>query len=279
MSDPVFGFGAIPADLGDKIVADEVGIEFGVHGRFRLRCAIQPVFRHRDGRLTPVAVDAQVVPYLNGQPAALAGFDAEVSGEDRALVARMAVVLALANVHNIGVEGVSLIFRPEAAAGAAAVEDLRFMVRRLADEGVEASRLICEVDGTGAALAAAASALGLRLALRGRAGADPDQDAAGNLGADVVRLGRASFDRFCADAATGRLLRTVVSEFRARGASVLVDGIDSENHLEVALAAGVDLLAGDLLEPPVLVGSAIDEGARDTSRFRRGDCVVIPLFG
>lgn len=279
MNDPVFGFGAIPADLGDRIVADEVGIEFGVHGRFRLRSAIQPVFRHSDGRLTPVAADAQVVPYLNGKPAALADFDAEVSGEDRALVARMAVVLPLANVHNIGVDGVSLILRHDAAAGDAALEDLRFMVRRLAEEGFEASRLICGVDGTSAAFAAEARALGLRVALRGRAGADPDQDAAANLGADVVRLGRASFDRFCADAATGRLLRAVVSEFRARGASVLVDGIDSENHLEVALAAGVDLLAGDLLEPPVLVGSVIDEGPRDASRFRRGDCVVIPLFG
>ena len=76
MSDEFFGFGALPADLAGRIVADEVGLEFGVHGDFRLRCAIQPVFRHEAGRLTPVAVDAEVVPYLRGRP----GGDGRVPG-------------------------------------------------------------------------------------------------------------------------------------------------------------------------------------------------------
>lgn len=278
MSDEFFGFGALPADLAAKIVADEVGLEFGVHGDFRLRCTIQPIFRHELGRLTPVAVDGQVVPYRKGQPVAMAEFLAEVATEDRAIVGRVCEVLPLANVHNIGLEGVALLFKHDINGGASSLEDLRFMAKRLADEGFEASQLICEIDGD-ENLACALRALGMRVALGHHGAQQPDGNAVKRVMPEIVRLDRASFERFCADAATGRLLRPVVSELKALGADVLVEGIDSESCLEIALGAGVDLFEGDLLEPAMLVGSVFAEGPRETSQYRRGECVVVPLFG
>lgn len=276
MTDEFFGFGALPQDLAARIVADEVGLEFGVHGDFRLRCAIQPIFRHEGGRLTPVAVDGHVVPYLKGQPVATAEFMAGVAAEDRAIVQRVCEVLPLANVHNIGVEGIALLFKHEMSGGS--LDDLRFMAQRLADEGFEASQLICEIDGD-ENLACALRALGMRVALGHHRAGQPDGNVVKRVMPEIVRFDRASFERFCADAATGRLLRPVVSELKAQGADVLVEGIDSESRLELALGAGVDLLQGDLLEPAMLVGSVFAEDARETSQYRRGECVVVPLFG
>ncbi|AWC23045.1 putative signal transduction protein containing sensor and EAL domains [Aminobacter sp. MSH1] len=279
MSDGFFGFGALPADLAAKIVADEVGLEYGIHGDFRLRCAMQPIFRHEQGRLTPVTADAHVVPYLQGQPVPMLEFLAEVAAEDRAIVGRMIEVLPLANVHNIGVEGVSLLFRHNGSGGSEAMDDLRFMVRVLEDEGFDVSQLVCEIDGVDERLADALRELGLRVALAHRGVEQPDAHAACRVNADIVRLDRVSFERFCADAATGRLLRPVVSEFKAQGAAVLVEGIDSESRLEIALGAGVELFQGDLLEPAMLVGSVFADGPREASQYRRGECVVVPLFG
>lgn len=279
MSDGFFGFGALPADLAARIIADEVGLEFGVHGDFRLRCAMQPIFRHEQGRLTPVAADAQVVPYLKGQPVAMPEFLAEVAAEDRAIVGRMIELLPLANVHNIGVEGISLLFRHDGRGGSEAMADLRFMVQRLVDEGFDVSQLVCEIHGVDENLAHALRELGLRVAVGHHGAGQPDAHAAARVKADIARLDRASFERFCADAATGRLLRPVVSEFKAQGVSVLVEGIDSESRLEIALGAGVDLFQGDLLEPAMLVGSVFADGPREMSQYRRGACVVVPLFG
>lgn len=277
MSDEFFGFGALPADLAAKIVADEVGLEFGVHGEFRLRCAIQPIFSHQSGRLTPVAVDAHVVPHLKGSPVAMSAFLADVADEDRAIIGRVCEVLPLANAHNIGVDDIALVFRRDDRAADTA--DLRFMAQRLGDEGFAASQLICEVDAADGALVAELRELGVRIAFAHHGAGQLDVDAARRIGADIVRLDRASFERFCADAATGRLLKPVVSDLKAEGAQVFVEGIDSEQRLDIALAAGVDLLSGNLLEPAMLVGSVFEDGARETAQYRRGECVVIPLFG
>lgn len=279
MSDEFYGFGALPADFSGRILADEVGLEFGIHGDFRLRCAIQPIFRHDGGRLTPVAVDAEVVPYRQGRPVAMADFLSEVAGDDRAMVARMCEVLPLANVHNIGVEGISLLFSHNFSGDAPLLDDLRFMVQRLGQEGFGARQLICEIEGADQNLADELRVLGLRLALGHHGAGRPEADTAGRIHADIVRLDRASFERFCADTATGRLLRPVVAELQAQGAEVLVEGIDDESRLELALGAGVDLVKGDLLEPAMLVGSFFEEAPREASHYRRGECVVIPLFG
>ena len=279
MNDGFFGFGALPQAVAAKIVADEVGLEYGIHGDFRLRCTVQPIFRHEDGHLTPIAVFGQTVPYLRNVPVAMSEFLAGVAAEDRGIVARVCTVLPLANVHNIGVDDVSLMFRHDASAGAGAVEDLRFMVERLGGEGFEPSRLICEVPSDDQALAAELKALGLHIALGVHGAGLPGIDVVKQMDADIVRFDRGSFERFCADVATARLLRPVVSELKAQGVLVLVEGIDSESQLETALAAGIDLLQGDLLEPAMLVGSLFEEQPRETSDFRHGDCVVIPLFG
>lgn len=279
MSDAFFGFGALPQDFGGKIVADEIGLEFGIYGEYRLRCAMQPIFRHEAGTLTPIAADARVVPYLHWQPVTMAQFWAEVAAPDRAIVARMCEVLPLANVHNIGVEGISVLFAHNFDGAAAGLEDLRFMVQRLGDEAFEASRLICEIEGRDENLMGDLRGLGLRLALGHHGAGQHDADTVKRVMPDIVRLDRAAFDRFCADAATGRLLRPVVSELKAQGSEVLVEGIDSESRLEIALQAGVDLYTGDLLEPSMLVGSVFEDGPREAAQYRRGDCIVIPLFG
>ncbi|TJV25776.1 MAG: EAL domain-containing protein, partial [Mesorhizobium sp.] len=47
-------------NVGEAIFADEVGIEYGVYGAFRLRSAYQPIFAPRGRFLKAVAVEGLI---------------------------------------------------------------------------------------------------------------------------------------------------------------------------------------------------------------------------
>ena len=55
-------------DVGNAIQVDEVGIEYGIHGEFRLRSAYQPIFAPRGRFLHAVAVEALIDQHRAGRP-------------------------------------------------------------------------------------------------------------------------------------------------------------------------------------------------------------------
>ncbi|RUT80621.1 EAL domain-containing protein, partial [Mesorhizobium sp. M7A.T.Ca.US.000.02.2.1] len=50
-------------NVGDAIQVDEVGIEYGIYGEFRLRSAYQPIFAPRGRSLHAVAAEALFEPH------------------------------------------------------------------------------------------------------------------------------------------------------------------------------------------------------------------------
>ncbi|MET0943727.1 MAG: hypothetical protein ABWY13_20470, partial [Mesorhizobium sp.] len=55
--DGVEGLGAGAAVAGNATFVDEVGIEYGIYGAYRLRSAFQPIFRREGAWLVPFAVE------------------------------------------------------------------------------------------------------------------------------------------------------------------------------------------------------------------------------
>lgn len=284
----MYDLSEIPARFAETILVDEIGIEYGIHGDFRLRSAFQPVFAHDDGQLSPVAVEALVIPHRRAQPLPMDSFLNDVTEQDRSYVGGMCQVLLLANRHNIDADGIGLIFRLDMQVESdigLRMEELRIMTRRLEDAGFSAETLVCEFnvahgdrDGL-VALADEVRGLGMRIVVSDGGAERTGGDVIRKVKPEVVRIERASLHRFCADAATERLLKPVVSELKDLGAAVLVEGIETGNHLDAALGAGCDLLLGDLLEKPALVGSVFDDAPRGVAAYRPAGCVVIPLFG
>ena len=66
------------ASILEAIIVDEVGIESGGYGKYRLRSSYQPVFERTGEVLRPVAVEGMISPYLAGQPLPLADFFADL---------------------------------------------------------------------------------------------------------------------------------------------------------------------------------------------------------
>src|SRR5688572_17768193 len=75
--------------LDDAIMVDEIGIESGGYGIYRLRSLYQPIFERRDQFLQAVAVEGTVAPYVAGEEAPPEMFLAAVAEDDRDFVEQM----------------------------------------------------------------------------------------------------------------------------------------------------------------------------------------------
>ncbi len=135
-------------DVGAALFADEIGIEFGIYGEYRLKSAYQPIFAPRDGHLAPVAVEALVQPQRNGLPVPAEVFFERVPAADRLFVETLCRMLHLSNYRNIGVAGLDLFFNYDPLindhAGRALAE-IRLMARHLGDLDLDAGMLVCEI--------------------------------------------------------------------------------------------------------------------------------------
>ena len=123
-------------NVGDAIFADEVGIEYGVYGAFRLRSAYQPIFAPRGRFLQAVAVEGLIEPHRAGRPVAPRAFFDGVPAPDRLFVETMCRVLHLRNFRNIGVDGLDLFFNYNPLINdhlGRALAEIRLMTRHLDD--------------------------------------------------------------------------------------------------------------------------------------------------
>src|SRR5690606_40187154 len=75
--------------VAQAIRADEIGLEYGVYGDWRLRSACQPIYAPEDGLLRPVAVEALIHPHRAGKAVPPQDFHRTVPHNDRLFVERL----------------------------------------------------------------------------------------------------------------------------------------------------------------------------------------------
>ncbi|TJV43490.1 MAG: EAL domain-containing protein [Mesorhizobium sp.] len=274
-------------NVGDAIFVDEVGIEFGVYGDFRLRSAYQPIFAPRGDTLHPVAVEGLIEPHRAGRPGSPRAFFEGVAAPDRLFVETMCRVLHLRNFHNIGVDGLDLFFNYNPLVNdhaGRALAEIRLMSRHLGELGLAPRMLVCEIteqaadDALLARLAREMRRDGIRIAIDDFGTGHSTEERVSLLKPDIVKIDGGWFAQFCRHAAAERFFRPLVSSLHDRGAKVLVEGIEQSIHLRVALEAGVDLLQGFLLARPALAGTVFEEEPLVVDALLGLDNKVVPLF-
>ncbi|MEO5755823.1 MAG: EAL domain-containing protein [Mesorhizobium sp.] len=255
-------------NVGDAIFADEIGIEFGVYGEFRLRSAYQPIFAPHDGLLRAVAVEGLIEPHRAGRPGAPRTFFDGVPPQDRLFVETMCRMLHLSNFRNIGVDGLELFFNYNPMINdhlGRALAEIRMMTRHLGDLGLAPGMLVCEITEQAADDALLVRLVremrrdGIRIAIDDFGTGHSTVERVTLLNPDIVKIDGKWFGEFCRHAAAERFFRPLVSTLHDRGAKVLVEGIEQSTHLRVALEGGVDLLQGYLLARPALAGTVFEE--------------------
>jgi EAL domain-containing protein (putative c-di-GMP-specific phosphodiesterase class I) len=275
-------------NVGDAIFVDEVGIEYGVHGDFRLRSAYQPIFAPRGRFLYAVAVEALIEPHRAGRAGTPRVFFESVTASDRLFVETMCRVLHLRNFRNIGIDGLDLFFNYNPLINdhpGRALAEIRLMTRHLGDFGLAPAMLVCEITEQAAddallnRLVREMRRDGIRIAIDDFGTGHSTEERVSLLKPDIVKIDGGWFAEFCRHAAAERFFRPLVSSLHDRGAKVLVEGIEQPTHLRVALEGGVDLLQGFLLARPALAGTIFDEEPLVVDMLLGRDSKVVPLFG
>ncbi|MEI9430508.1 EAL domain-containing protein [Mesorhizobium sp. Cs1299R1N3] len=270
----------------DAIFADEIGIEYGVHGDFRLRSAYQPIYAPRGGSLQAVAVEGLIEPHRAGRPGSPRMFFDSVAAADRLFVETMCRVLHLRNFHNIGVDGLDLFFNYNPLVNdhaGRALAEIRLMSRHLDELGLAPAMLVCEITEQAADDALLARLVremrrdGIRIAIDDFGTGHSTEERVSLLQPDIVKIDGGWFAEFCRHAAAERFFRPLVSSLHDRGAKVLVEGIEQPTHLRVALEGGVDLLQGFLLGRPALAGTIFNEEPLAVDALLGFDNKVVPL--
>ncbi|MER9743612.1 EAL domain-containing protein [Mesorhizobium sp. M0187] len=273
-------------DIGEAIFADEVGIEYGVYGAFRLKSAYQPIFAPRGGALAAVAVEALIEPQRASMPVAPAMFFDSVAPGDRLFVESMCRMLHLKNFRNIGADGLDLFFNYNPMINdhlGRALAEIRLMTRHLGDLDLHAAMLVCEIteqaadDNVLAPLVREMRRHGIRIAIDDFGTGHSTAERMSLLQPDIVKIDGGWFAEFCRHAAAERFFRPLVSSLHDRGAKVLVEGIEQSVHLRVALDGGVDLLQGFHLGRPALAGTIFNREPLSIEALLGAGNKVVPL--
>ncbi len=278
-----------PAFVSDAIVVDEIGLESGIYGSYRLRSSYQPIFERRGALLFPFAVEALALPYLAGQPVPAEAFLAELPADDRLLVESVWRALHVRNHRNIGVDELQLFFNYDPQADADVekfLTDLRFMAGRLAEVELDPKLLVCEIAQTAAPdtrllveLAEEMRRRGLRLAVDDFGAGHSTLERVSLLKPEIVKIDGAWFRALCREPAAIKLFGSVVAGFQRGDAKVLVGGIEEPSHLGHALSAGADFFQGSFLASAAPVGTVFDETPLVIDEKLKLDPKVAPLFG
>lgn len=267
-----------------ETIVDEIGIEIGVYGEWRLKTVYRPIFARSGGALQAIGVKGATRVTVYGHEIDPDLFRSAVAPRRRRGIAVVEAALCLRNLAQTFVPGLKLVIdvdfgddvppaRLRAGARALYAEVLRLGLDR-ADVLVCLSSL---ARRNAAALPTAASALrdaGVRVALA-ECG-DGVADLPGPF-ADMVMIEAGWFAAVARQPSTAQLLGALVRSYRSRGATVLVEGIETAGQLAVALDCGADWLSGPLLAPAAPAGAVFPERPLDIDALldRRR---VIPLF-
>jgi len=276
-------------DVGQSIFADEIGLEYGVYGDYRLHCACQPIFAPRRDLLVPVAAEALIQPRRGGQLVPPQYFFDGVPAHDRLHVEALCRVLHLRNFQFIGVEGLDLFYNYNPQVNdhlGRALAEIRLMARHLGDYGLDAGMLVCEITEQAAGdeallrrVVAEMRRAGLRIAIDDFGAGHSTEERLRLLDPDIVKIDGGWFAEVCRHAAAEKLFRPLLALLHDHGVKVLVEGIEQPDQLRVALEGGADLLQGYLLGRPALVGTIFPEQPLAAEDLLRPSAKVIPLFG
>ena len=252
-----------PQYVSDAIETSAAGLHVGAYGPFRLYSAYQPIFRIDRDQLALSGYEGLIRPRLDDKPVSPLDFFAAIDHGDRLFVECMCRALHLRNHRQSGpANGMLFInINPAIYESVDVVErEFRFMFSILERYGLSPQQLVCEVLETEALSDAALLQLCIMLREAGCTIAI-DDFGTGTSGMaryraikpDLVKIDGPMFRAMAATALQLKLLRKMMATFVQDGVTVLVEGIETEAHLALAIDLGASYVQGfGLARPQVL---------------------------
>lgn len=251
----------------DAIHVDEVGLETGRHGACLVKTVYHPVFL-REGRdaATPWGVEGKTVIARDGKTLSEDDFQREALGEDEVFIAALRGVLPMRNYLNLGIDGLYVIVGHEAPVFRdldTALACIDMVVQAIGDVWVEPSLVYYRIgseaqDPLLSSLAEELKYRGIQTALSDFGTEQTSVSRLEMLKPPLVKLDSTMFARLADVPIAVRLMASIVERLQREGCQVLVGGIDTSDHLRVAVDMGANLLEGSLLRAPKQAGALFD---------------------
>lgn len=271
-------------NVEQAIFVDEVGLEIGIYGNYRLKTSYQPIFRREGSELVPFAVEARVAPHRKGARMTAAEFFQGVPPSDRQFVEAVCRSLHLRNHRNIGVddpEHLQVYLTVDPGAGA-----LASIAKMVEEAGLSPGMIMCEILDAPTLPTKALSALvgelrgyGVRISVNEFRIGKSAVDRIARIEPDIIKIDGAWFRNVQDSAETARFFPAVITAFQGLGAKLLVQGIETAAELSAALDSGADYLQGMFLAKPALAGTDFDERPRSIRALLHDDRKVIKFAG
>ncbi len=253
-----------PEFLRPTLAVDEIGIAYGVFGRYRLRTLLQPVRQAGEGECALTHLWLRPGFFLGRDRVARAAISAEAGDADRARLGEIGFAIDMANGVNAGVPGTGLLLTADPEPDEASTLDAR---RWFECSGAVPPGSIVQIARAGerqpdalSGLAAAIRAAGMGVAVDVAGLGGPDMAVTRSMAPELITFPARAVREAARVRHGAGLMLPLVSACRELGTTVLFGGIDGAAELELALSCGADLVRGEVFDAWCRAGADFEAG-------------------
>lgn len=258
-----------PQFVNDAIFVDEVGMQYGRYGSYVVRTAYQPILEKHGDWLRPTAVEGLAAVYRNGERIPCKALFADTAPGDKLFIESMCRALHIRNFKPAGIQRLGLFFNFDPSSNSKlgpAIGEIRYTARRLGELGIDPRLLVCEITEAAALdddilleLVRETRRHGIRVAIDDFGAGQSGWERCDLIEPDIVKIDSGWFQRLVAERGPMNLLARLIEQFGERGIPVLIEGIETPLHLNVAVDAGANLFQGYLFGRPALAGTLFND--------------------
>lgn len=261
---------ARPESVADAIVTDDDGNVRSHYKEFVLRPAYQPIIGydrfHRKWRVT--SFEGLIRPTQFGRVVEVRDFFKHVDEDDRLFVECMCMALHVRAYKTVKPEGMTLFLNVDVSrfSSVEALEtEIYYTFSQLYRHGLSRDRVVFEILETEVLETAVIIRIceifrnnEFKFALDDFGTKHSNIERFLLVKPDIVKLDRSIFKDICSVYENEVLIRSLVAAFRANGARILMEGLETDEEVALAADMHVDMMQGFALAEPKLLPHVFD---------------------
>lgn len=259
------------------------------YGKFTLKTALQPIFRFTNGKLRPVAFEGLLRPILDETSVLTGPFLQAISRDDQLHVETIARTLHIRNASNLPqvARRLFLNFDPSLIEPVSSLETiLQDLGTELRVSGLSPTNCVCEITEKAAQsreqlnyFVYALRARGYRIAVDDFGSESSDMARIEQLTPDIVKFDGVMIKEMMERATGLGEIKKLIEHFHALRIDVVLEGLEEMWQIEMAEAAGADLVQGFAAAVPRIAPADFSEWFQDSTESKLRPLLSKPANG
>lgn len=258
-----------PKYVGDAIEVRAGNLHVGIYGPYQLFSAYQPIFRlNGDNKFEICAYEGLVRPFISSEPVRPDKFFAGLARPDYLFIECMCRALHLRN-YRLAQPSKRTLFVNMDISRYSNFHDMQinfnYFIDRAEGHGLQIDKMVFEIlesrpreDSLLIRTRDMLRSRGVKIAIDDFGQQYSNLERYLVLRPEIVKIDRKLFLKACSDQSFQNILKTQIGQFRDRGTTVLVEGVETFEQSELASHLGAELQQGFLFERPVLLPASFE---------------------